>query len=194
MAHYEGLAAEIAATIKDNTEQAITGDTLQRVLLDMVAKLGDGYQFKGVAPSNPGDLPDGDVFYLAYGNSGIDYLEHYGLTLKPGEIAFFYTSDTTPEGWDKIIVSTAEPVVIDVEWRNDPIVGHFTPIRDNYTDVARYAAEGRRVFLRGASAYHNSRITLPVNWGIDLGPDGYALSYNWWDEGSDTVRTDTVRL
>lgn len=43
MADYSELKAQIRATIYDNVSQAITGDKLQEILLEMVDELGQTY-------------------------------------------------------------------------------------------------------------------------------------------------------
>ncbi len=67
MANFATLKAAIAAAIKQNGNNEITGNLLQQQLLAMVDSLGvAGFQFKGVATpeTNPG-TPDQNVFYLA---------------------------------------------------------------------------------------------------------------------------------
>lgn len=66
MAQYATLKAAIAAVIKENGNQEITGDIMQSTLLSMVNSLGAGYQFMGIASpeTNPG-TPDQNVFYIA---------------------------------------------------------------------------------------------------------------------------------
>lgn len=43
MADYSELKAAIRTAIYDNTSQAITGDRLQEILLEMVDQLGEAY-------------------------------------------------------------------------------------------------------------------------------------------------------
>ena len=64
--NYNVLKDSIAAVIKANGNEEITGDLLQQVLLSMVNILGSGYQFMGAAvpTTNPG-TPDARVFYIA---------------------------------------------------------------------------------------------------------------------------------
>ena len=66
MANYAILKAAIAAAIKQNGNNEITGNLLQQHLLAMINSLGAGYQYMGIAtPStNPG-TPDQNVFYIA---------------------------------------------------------------------------------------------------------------------------------
>lgn len=75
MSNYASLKSTISSNIKQNGNQAITGQLLQSVLLAIVNSLGSKYQFVGVAkPSmNPG-TPDYNVAYIAgpgtYANFG----------------------------------------------------------------------------------------------------------------------------
>lgn len=66
MANFATLKAAIAAAIKQNGNNEITGNLLQQQLLAMVNSLGAGYQFAGIATPgiNPG-TPDQNVFYIA---------------------------------------------------------------------------------------------------------------------------------
>ena len=67
MANYNTLAANVAAVVRQNGVQAITGDNLQAVILACINSLGTGYQFKGVAtPDTVFGSPDERLFYLAY--------------------------------------------------------------------------------------------------------------------------------
>lgn len=63
---YNVLKQSIAAVVKANGNEEITGDLLQQVLIAMVDVLGAGYQFAGLAvpTTNPG-TPDAKMFYIA---------------------------------------------------------------------------------------------------------------------------------
>lgn len=86
MANYATLKAAIAAAIKQNGNNEITGNLLQQQLLAMVNSLGVGYQYADVATpaTNPG-TPDQNVFYLA--STAGTYTNFNGLVLTDGEIA-----------------------------------------------------------------------------------------------------------
>lgn len=66
MGNYKQLKAAIAAVIKANGMQEITGDVLQSTLLSLVSNIGDNATFAGMATpdTNPG-TPDQNIFYLA---------------------------------------------------------------------------------------------------------------------------------
>lgn len=102
MANYSNLLAQIAANIYSNSDQEISGDKLQLQLNAMVASLGAGYQFIGVA--HPADTPTGyadlRAFWVA-GESGT-YTNFGGLAVNNGEVAILkYDGD----GWSKEQVS-----------------------------------------------------------------------------------------
>lgn len=66
MGNYEQLKASIAAVIKANGMQKITGDVLQETLLSLVSNIGYNATFAGMATpdTNPG-TSDQNIFYLA---------------------------------------------------------------------------------------------------------------------------------
>lgn len=66
MANYNNLKNAIAAVIKDNNQQEITGDILQSSLLAMVDSLGKYATFAGIAqPNTVPNTPDQNIFYIA---------------------------------------------------------------------------------------------------------------------------------
>ena len=66
MGNYEQLKAAIAAVIKANGMQKITGDVLQETLLSLVSNIGDNATFAGMAtPDTNPSTPDQNIFYLA---------------------------------------------------------------------------------------------------------------------------------
>ena len=104
MGGYTELKAAIAAVIKTNGNNEITGAILQNVLNTIVSTVGANRAFAGIADANtnPG-TPDGNVFYVAYtaGNyvsfvSGSTY-----ITVKPGELAILYNSTAN---WGKYVI------------------------------------------------------------------------------------------
>lgn len=86
MADYTTLKTAIAAVIKQNGNNEITGDILQNSMLSLITALGTNKQYAGVA--TPGTVPgtvDANIFYLAvtrgtYANFG-GYV-HDGRTVR----------------------------------------------------------------------------------------------------------------
>ena len=140
MANYSNLLAQIAANIYSNNNQDITGDGLQTQLNAMVASLGAGYQFMGVA--HPSDTPSGyadlRAFWLA-GEAGT-YTNFGGLVVADGEVAVIKYDGN---GWSKEVTgaASAEQVseigqeVGDIndflrgtnQFDSDAVVGYITP-------------------------------------------------------------------
>ena len=66
MANYATLASVIAANIYTNNNNEVTAEMVKAALDAMIASLGFGYQFRGVAdPSDNPGFPDQRVYYLA---------------------------------------------------------------------------------------------------------------------------------
>lgn len=100
MANYANLLATIAANIYTNGNNEVTAAMVKSAVDAMVASLGAGYQFAGVAtPStNPG-TPDFRCFYIT--SKPGTYTNFSGLAVKDGEVAVLYW-DTS---WHKSSVS-----------------------------------------------------------------------------------------
>lgn len=96
MGNYEQLKAAIAAVIKANGRQEITGDVLQSALLSMVSNIGSNATFAGFAkPDTIPGTPDQNIFYIAY-ESGT-YSNFSGIILQK-EIVFFVNKNGI---WEK---------------------------------------------------------------------------------------------
>ena len=83
MANYANLIAAMAAVIKTNGQQDITGNKLQQQLRSIIGLLGAGYQFGGIVTPNtplPSDFGDYRVFFLA--NVAGTYTNYGGFTLN----------------------------------------------------------------------------------------------------------------
>lgn len=100
MANYAGIKATIDANVKQNNNQAITGQILNSVLNDMVDALAAGYLFKGVATTStdPG-TPDQKVFYVAPPGT----YTHFGGLVVPDASTGFLKWDSA---WHLEAIST----------------------------------------------------------------------------------------
>lgn len=112
MGNYTELKAAIAAVIKTNGNNEITGAIMQNVLDTIVSTVGANRTFVGIAnaDTNPG-LPDGNVFYIAY-TAGNYVNFQYGatnLTVSPGELAILYSRRND---WDKYVIGMSSDGVI----------------------------------------------------------------------------------
>lgn len=96
MGNYEQLKAAIAAVIKANGGQEITGDVLQSALLSMVSNIGSNATFAGFAkPDTIPGTPDQNIFYIAYENG--TYSNFSGIILQ-NEVVFFVNKNGI---WEK---------------------------------------------------------------------------------------------
>lgn len=87
MGNYEELKAAVAAVIKQNGNEEITGQIMQNTLLSMISNIGANSTFAGVAtPETVPGTPDQNVFYLA-GTPGA-YANFGGYELKQGIVMF----------------------------------------------------------------------------------------------------------
>lgn len=87
MGNYEQLKAAIAAVIKQNGNNEITGDLLQNTLTTIVSNVGSESTFAGVAtPDTVPGSPDQNVFYIA-GTRGV-YSNFDGTVLVNEMVVF----------------------------------------------------------------------------------------------------------
>lgn len=101
MANYSALLTTINNVIKQNGIGDIDGPKLNDVLTRMVAALGTGYEFMGVATLDTTPVTtDARIFYIA---GEVGTYSHFGsgLSVSDGEIAIFkydtaWTKITTP--------------------------------------------------------------------------------------------------
>lgn len=112
MGNYTELKAAIAAVIKTNGNNEITGAIMQNVLNTIVSTVGANRTFVGIAnaDTNPG-LPDGNVFYIAYtAGNYVNFQSKAGnLTVNPGELAILYNETTN---WGKSVIGMSSDGVI----------------------------------------------------------------------------------
>ena len=158
MANYATLKAAIAAAIRENGNNEITGNLLQQQLLAMVNSLGAGYQFMGVAtPStNPG-TPDQNVFYIA--SEAGTYSNFSGIVVAENEVAILkwngvWAKETTGAATaaqlnqlgqvlnDKIIDSTSAQTYIN-EYDHSLIIKRQLGYLDSSGNVGYYSNYGR---------------------------------------------------
>ena len=112
MGGYTKLKAAIAAAIKANGNNEITGAIMQVVLNTIVSTVGANRTFVGIANknTNPG-TPDGNVFYIAYeaGNYVNFQSGASNLTVEPGELAILYNGTNN---WGKFVIGMSSDGVI----------------------------------------------------------------------------------
>lgn len=86
MANWSNLKTTISNIVKSNGTQAITGNSLQSALLNMVTSLGENCMFAGVAtPATTPGTPDGNVFYIT--TEAGTYTNFNNIVVADGELA-----------------------------------------------------------------------------------------------------------
>ena len=90
--NYELIKAAVAAVIKENGNEEITGNLLQQVLHSIINILGVGYQYMGMAtPSTTPGTPDARQFYFAAQEGTYSNFTTSPITELDGrELAIFY--------------------------------------------------------------------------------------------------------
>lgn len=104
---YADIIARIAAAINDDEVAAITGPVGNGILNDMVAELGEGYQFAGIlTPTSNPVRTDARLWALAMTPG--KYYNLDGRVLADGQVAVFMWGG----GWSSVVLSvtTAEAV------------------------------------------------------------------------------------
>lgn len=99
MANYQNLLNSIAAVIRTNGNQEITGAVLQSTLQSIVSVLGANATYGGVAhPTDSPGTPDGPVVYVA-SEMGI-YTNFGAISIDADELAMLHWNPTTGT-WSK---------------------------------------------------------------------------------------------
>ena len=97
------LKAAVAAVVKTNGTQAITGALLQSALSSIIDQVGANATFKGVAtPTTTPGTPDGPLFYIAYEKGIYANFNAINITEEDGLVIILYSSN-----WDKINIPLA---------------------------------------------------------------------------------------
>lgn len=98
MGNYEQLKSAIAAVIKTNGNNEITGALLQQVLIGMTSQIGANMTFRGIAtPATQPATPDQNCFYMAT-ESGV-YSNFDGQELDGTKLAIFFNSSGAWRSW-----------------------------------------------------------------------------------------------
>jgi lysophospholipase L1-like esterase len=151
MGNYKQLKAAIAAVIKANGMQEITGDVLQATLLSLVSNIGDNATFAGMATpnTNPG-TPDQNIFYLAakpgvYSNFGgveltdqvLIFTNKNGIWVKnesgiatSGKVTKLEGGNIQRMNWKNSFASTV--LQVPASYREKGLIVSYTDIEGNY--------------------------------------------------------------
>ena len=172
MGGYTKLKAAIAAAIKANGNNEITGAIMQVVLNTIVSTVGANRTFVGIANenTNPG-TPDSNVFYIAYkaGNYVNFQFEASNLTVKPGELAILYNGTNN---WDKFVIGMSSDGVIALANTINQInaTGRYAYTDTDIVKGSNTGSQKVRTFLVAGQPY---RFTLtPVGDSVSVNIQG----------------------
>lgn len=172
MGGYTKLKAAIAAAIKANGNNEITGAIMQVVLNTIVSTVGANRTFVGIADenTNPG-TPDGNVFYIAYkaGNYVNFQSEASNLTVKPGELAILYNGTNN---WGKFVIGMSSDGVIALANTINQInaTGRYAYTDTDIVKGSNTGSQKVRTFLVAGQPY---RFTLtPVGDSVSVNIQG----------------------
>lgn len=170
MGGYTELKAAIAAVIKANGNNEITGAIMQNVLNTIVSTVGANKTFVGIAnaDTNPG-TPDGNVFYIAYtAGNYVNFQSGAGnLTVNPGELAILYNGT---DNWGKFVIGMSSDGVIALANTTNQInaTGRYAYTD---TDIVRGANTGSqkvRTFLVAGQRYQFTLTTVGGNAPVNI--------------------------
>ena len=172
MGGYTKLKAAIAAAIKANGNNEITGAIMQVVLNTIVSIVGANRTFVGIANenTNPG-TPDSNIFYIAYkaGNYVNFQSEASNLTVKPGELAILYNGTNN---WDKFVIGMSSDGVIALANTINQInaTGRYAYTDTDIVKRSNTGSQKVRTFLVAGQPY---RFTLtPVGDSVSVNIQG----------------------
>ena len=90
MANWQNLKEDIAAVIRTNGNEEITGEVLQYILLEMVSRMGADFGIMGVCtPATQPVEPDGRIVYIG-GAGEYRNFEGAGVDVPEGSIVDIY--------------------------------------------------------------------------------------------------------
>lgn len=165
MGNYTELKAAIAAVIKANGNNEITGAIMQNVLNTIVSTVGANRTFVGIAnaDTNPG-TPDGNVFYIAYtaGNYVNFQFKADYLTVKPGELAILYNENTN---WGKFVIGMSSDGVIALVNTTNQInaTGRYAYTDTGFVKGSDAGSQKIRTFLVAGEHYQITLTTVGGN-------------------------------
>lgn len=192
---YDTLKAAIEQSIKPNGNQAITGQVLQNILLEMVNLLGSGAVYGGeIVPASAVPMADTAQAYIAKTQG--TYTNHGGLSLAEGEVAIIsnvtgkwakttiYTGNDGGGGGDAnaaemlLAVRAAARAMGAAVWKSGdlPVSSAALGITGTGTDMWIYLAAAGDEAITASYTYRSggaaSQVTIPQNGTNILVVDG----------------------
>lgn len=170
MGNYTELKAAIAAVIKANGNNEITGAIMQNVLNTIVSTVGANRTFVGIANADtkPG-LPDGNVFYIAYtaGNYVNFQYRTANLTVNPGELAILYNER---DNWNKYVIGMSSDGVISLANITNQInaIGRYAYTDTGIVRGSNAGSQKVRTFLVAGQPYQFTLTPVGGNSTVNI--------------------------
>lgn len=170
MGGYTELKAAIAAVIKANGNNEITGAIMQNVLNTIVSTVGANKTFVGIANANtnPG-TPDGNVFYIAYtAGNYVNFQSGAGnLTVNPGELAILYNATVN---WGKFVIGMSSDGVIALANTTNQInaTGRYAYTDTGIVNASNTGSQKVRTFLVAGQKYQFTLTTVGGNAPVNI--------------------------
>ena len=165
MGGYTELKAAIAAVIKANGNNEITGAIMRNVLNTIVSTVGANKTFVGIAnaDTNPG-TPDGNVFYIAYtAGNYVNFQSGAGnLTVNPGELAILYNGTVN---WGKFVIGMSSDGVIALANTTNQInaTGRYAYTDTGIVNASNAGSQKVRTYLVAGQRYQFTLTTVGGN-------------------------------
>lgn len=181
MADYSNLLATIAANIYTNGNQEVTAAMVKTAADSIVASLGTGSQFMGVA--HPSDTPSGyadlRAFWIAFETG--TYTNFGGQVLTDGEVAVISYDGN---GWAKNTISIANPQVINADGSidlafvddNGLAIGVF---RNGHIKTKNFDSSKVGVLVDGSDIFDFQIIDESKDYAIIAVDNGYPKTKNF---------------
>ena len=170
MGGYTELKAAIAAVIKANGNNEITGAIMQNVLNTIVSTVGANKTFVGIANADtkPG-TPDGNVFYIAYtAGNYVNFQSGAGnLTVNPGELAILYNGTAD---WGKYVIGMSSDGVIALANTTNQInaTGRYAYTDTGIVTASNAGSQKVRTFLVAGQRYQFTLTTVGGNAPVNI--------------------------
>lgn len=164
--NFTNLKEAVAAVIKTNGNQEITGAVLQNVLNTIITTMGTGRTFIGVATPtttaiNP--LPDGNVFYIT---KGYGTFESFNITVPQGQI---YILQNGASGWEAVSLMASPDAIALRQARQELTMPALRQVGINPTSGAISSGNGTMtipVGSTGTGSNCGAQSQIPASFGL----------------------------
>lgn len=164
--NFTNLKEAVAAVIKTNGNQEITGAVLQNVLNTIITTMGTGRTFIGVATPtttaiNP--LPDGNVFYIT---KGYGAFESFNITVPQGQI---YILQNGASGWEAVSLMASPDEIALRQTRQELTMPALRQVGINPTSGAIDSGNATMtipVGSTGAGSNCGAQFKIPASFGL----------------------------